>query len=302
MREFVIISDSSCNLNSEQLKEYGIADVLPMHFYMDDVEYDASGDWTDMPAKEYYDRIREGVRLRSSQISSKAYEKVFRRYLEQGFDILSVSCSEALSSSVNESIAAAERLKKEFPDAVIRCVDSYNCCYSLAMVLIECSKLRAAGKTIDEICDWIMAERLNFNEVGTVDKLTYLRNAGRVSASAAFFGGLFSVKPIVVYDETGHNVAVEKVRGRKGSLDRVAEYVLKYGDVDKNRNICIAHADCLEDAEYVGEKIKELFPGKDLLLHYGYVEPGIGSSVGPGTIIVDFYGSPDIRKLNDSGK
>ena len=298
MKPFAIIADSSCNLTGAQAKEYGVDAIVPMHFYLNETEYEASGDWESIGAKEYYDAIRNGARVRSSQVTSQTYEDTFRRFLNEGRDVLSLSCTGALSASVKESIAAKERLSKEFPNAKIKCIDSRNCMYSLAMMLIEIAKLRDAGKTIDEVEAWIEAENQNFNEVGTVDKLTYLRNAGRVSASAAFFGGVFSVKPIVVYDEEGHNVAIEKVRGRAGSLDRVAEYIQRYANVDKNRNICIAHADCEADAKALGEKIKAMYPGKDLLLHYGFIEPGVGSAVGPGTLILGFYGDPAIRHLN----
>lgn len=298
MKPFAIISDSSCNLTSAQVKEYGIDAIVPMHFYLNETEYEASGDWTSIGAKEYYDAIRNGAKVRSSQASSQAYEETFRRFLAEGRDILSLSCARALSASVQESIAAKERLLKEFPDAKIKCIDSKNCMYSLAMMLIEIAKMRDAGKTVDEAEAWFEAEHQNFNEVGTVDKLTYLRNAGRVSASAAFFGGVFSVKPIVVYDEEGHNVAIEKVRGRQGSLDRVAEYIQKYANVEKNRNICIAHADCEADAKALGEKIRALYPERELLFHYGFVEPGVGSAVGPGTLILGFYGDSAIRHLN----
>ena len=298
MAKFAIVSDSSCNLTSAQAKEYGIDAIVPMHFYLNDREYEASGDWTSISAKEYYDAIRNGARVRSSQATSQTYEETFRRFLNEGRDVLSLSCTGALSASVKESIVAKERLEKAFQNAKILCIDSKNCMYSLAMMLIEIGKMREAGKSIDEVEAWIAAENQNFNEVGTVDKLTYLRNAGRVSASAAFFGGVFSVKPIIVYDEVGHNVAVEKVRGRQGSLDRVAEYLKKYADVKKNRNICIAHADCEEDAKALGAKVAALFPGEDLLFHYGFIEPGVGSAVGPGTLIVGFYGDPAVRHLN----
>ncbi|MBO5076778.1 MAG: DegV family protein [Clostridia bacterium] len=297
MRPFAIITDSSCNLDSAQAQEYGVDAILPMHFYLDGVEHDASCDWKEFSAKDYYAAIGSGARIKSSQVTSYQYEDAFRRFLDQGYDILSISCAEALSGSIRESINAAKRIAGEYPDAKIYCVDSYNCCYSLAMVLMEASKLRAAGESIDNVREWILTNREFYNEVGTVDKLIYLRNAGRVSGPAALFGGIFSVKPIVVYDETGHNVAVEKVIGRRGSLGRVAEYVKKYGRPEVNNHIYIIHGDCAEDAETVGELIQAQFPDIKLEFTYGYVESGVGSSVGPGTIIVDFYGTGELRKL-----
>jgi DegV family protein with EDD domain len=299
MRPFAIITDSSCNLDSAQAQEYGVDAILPMHFYLDGVEHDASCDWKEFSAKDYYAVIGSGARIKSSQVTSYQYEDAFRRFLDQGYDILSISCAEALSGSIRESINAAKRIADEYPDAKIYCVDSYNCCYSLAMVLMEAAKQRVAGESIDSVREWILANREFYNEVGTVDKLIYLRNAGRVSGPAALFGGIFSVKPIVVYDETGHNIAVEKVIGRRGSLGRVAEYVKKYGRPEVNNHIYIIHGDCAEDAETVGELIQAQFPDIKLEFTYGYVESGVGSSVGPGTIIVDFYGTGELRKLGN---
>ncbi len=298
MKQYAIVSDSSCNLTSEQAKNYGIDAIIPMHFYIDDKEYEASGDWTSISAKEYYDAIRSGARVRSSQANSRDYEAAFRRFLAEGKDVISLSCAGALSSSVKESMMARDRVQAEYPDAKIYCIDSFNCVYSLAMLLIEIGKKRAAGMEIDAVYEWTMQALPHFNEAGTVDKLTYLRNAGRVSASAAFFGGMFSVKPIIVYDEEGHNVAVEKVRGRHNSLVRVAEYIAKYADVDTNHNICIAHGDCEADAKTLAELIQQQFQGKELRFHFGYIEPAVGSSVGPGTLILGFYGDPAIRHLN----
>lgn len=298
MKQYAILSDSSCNLTSEQAKTYGIDAIIPMHFYIDDTEYEASGDWSSVSAKEYYEAIRNGSHVRSSQTSSQDYEAAFRRFVSEGKDVLSLSCAGALSSSVKESMTARDRVLAEYPDAKIYCIDSRNCVYSLAMLLIEIAKKRDAGMDIDAVYEWTVQALPYFNEAGTVDKLTYLRNAGRVSASAAFFGGVFSVKPIIVYDEEGHNAAVEKVRGRHNSLVRVAEYIAKYADVETNHNICIAHGDCEEDARELAELIREQFPGKELRFHFGYIEPAVGSSVGPGTLILGFYGDPAIRKLN----
>lgn len=297
MNKFVIISDSSCCLDSKMQKEFGVADILPMHITFMGKDYDCNGDWTMFDPKEYYDHMRNGEIGKSQLINKEQYKTSFKKFLDQGFDILSISCTGALSASVRESYIARDELAPLYPDKKIVCVDSANCTFSLAMILKEANRLRSEGKTIEEIVKWIDENKLYYNEVGTTEKLTYLRAAGRISASAAFFGGLLSVKPIVVYDEEGHNVAVEKVKGRKNSFEAIARYIKKYGIIEKENNIYIAHADCLEDAKLVSEMIQNLFDIK-INFHFGYIEPGVGSSVGPGTLILSFYGSPEMRRLN----
>ena len=297
MNKIALISDSSCNLNSKMQKELGIVDVLPMHITFMGKEYDCNGDWTMVVPKEYYNHMRNGEVGKSAQINRIQYYDSFKKFLDLGYDILSVSCTSGLSASVKESYKARDELQPLYPNQVIRCVDSANCTFSLAMILMKCHEFIEDGKTVDEIVKWIDENKLYYNEIGTVDKLTWLRMAGRVSASAAFFGGLLSVKPIVVYDEIGHNVAVEKVKGRMNSFKKIVEYLKKYCYSNKNNNIYIAHADCEEDAKMLSEMIQKEFEEK-INFTIEFVEPGVGSSCGPGTLILSFYGNPDIRRLN----
>ena len=298
MKKYAIISDSSCNLNSDECNKYGIGAILPMHLYAGEKEFEADGDWKGMDAHEYYESMRNGARVRSSQIIEAEYDKVFRSFLDQDIDVLYLGCTSALSASIKEAKTCAAKLQQEYPNNLVVAVDTANCVGSLALVLFDACKMRDEGKSIDDIVKYIDENKLYYNEVGTVDKLIYLKQAGRVSASAAFFGGIFSVKPIVVYDEVGHNVAVEKVKGRRKSLETCADYVKRYGMLEKNNKVFICHADCIEDAKLTAELIQDRFPNIEIEFFYPFIEPGVGSATGPGTIIIDFYGNDEIRKLN----
>ena len=297
MNKIAIITDSSSCMDSKMQKEFNVLDILPMHITFLGQDYDCNGDWTMFDPHEYYDHMRNGALGKSQLINQKQYLDSFKRFLDQGYDILSISCTGALSASVKESYKARDELAPLYPNQKIYCVDSANCTYTLTMIIKEVSEMIQNGATIEDVVKWIDDNKLFYQEVGTVEKLSYLRAAGRISASAAFFGGLLSIKPIVVYDEVGHNVAIEKVKGRAKSFETIAGYVAKYGWLDKNNNVYIAHADCLDDAKSVAELIQAKFENK-LNFHFGFIEPGVGSSVGPGGIIVCFYGSPAIRGLN----
>ncbi|MBR0146845.1 MAG: DegV family protein [Eubacterium sp.] len=303
MRKFAVFTDSTCNLTREEMQWVGIQEIIPFHIYINDKEYLASGDWESISAKEYYETIKNGATMRSSNATVAQYEKAFRVVLEQGMDVLSISCTAVLSRSFHESVAAAKRLQEEFPEAKIICIDSHGCQYSMSLLIEEACRQRDEGRNIEEVSEWVEKEKQCFNEVGTVERLSYLRKAGRISASAAFFGGAFSIKPIIVYDEVGNNVAIEKVRGRKASMERSAELCAEYIRPEKFSKVGIAHADCLEEAKQLGEmirrKCKEKGHTAELSFHYGYVESGVGSSVGPGTLIVGFYGKPELRSLHN---
>lgn len=299
MNKIIILSDSSCNLNSANKADYGVEELIPMHYIKDGVLYDADNDWTEAESKAYYDYMRNGgARIKSAQVNASQYKEAFVKYLDKGCDVLSISCTSALSSSVKESFIARDELAPKYPNQKIRCIDSACCNYALAMLIKEAAKLRDAGKDVDEIVAWVEENKLYYNEIGTVEKLTYLRLAGRVSASAAFFGGLFGIKPIIVYDIEGHNVAIEKVKGRRKSFENIADKLKEYLILDDTHNVIhIAHADAIDDAKELAEIIQSRFEQK-IEFVYGVVEPGVGSSVGPGTLILGFYAKKEMRSLN----
>jgi fatty acid-binding protein DegV len=97
-----------------------------------------------------------------------------------------------------------------------------------------------------------------YNQFGAIDDLTYLKRAGRVSASSAFFGNLFGVKPIVISDIKGHNYAYKKVKGRKASLIDIAQETVAATEDIEHATIWIGHIDDPEGAEFVRQEILKL--------------------------------------------
>ena len=186
--------------------------------------------------------------------------------------------------------ANIDRFMTKYPEAKIICIDAYTCCFGLGMICIKASEMRSEGKSIEETAKWVEDHRAMFHQEGSVDKLEYLKRAGRVSAASAFFGGLLNIKPIIICDVKGRNTAVEKVKGRRNSLNRIVErFKERYvGGVCKQ--IYISHADCLEDAELLKSMVQEVVQGQDVEIKIGYVVSPIGASVGPGMIGLYFYG------------
>ena len=288
MKKFIIISDSCCDLDANLRKEYDI-EYVPMHFSLDEKEYVADLDWKEISAKDFYHLMEEGKRAKTSQVNLEDYKTRFKEYISLGYDVLSISCSSALSSSYNNSLKAKEEILKEYPNGKILCMDSLNSSYGLGYLCIIASKMRSSQKSIDEVYNWLEEYKLNVNQECSVDKLSYLKNAGRVSAASAFFGGLLNIKPIIMADAKGCNFAIEKVKGRATSINRIAErFAEEYVDSDYQM-IFISHADCIEDAELLKGKMEEKL-GRSLDVNIGYVGQAVGASVGPGMLGVYFIG------------
>ncbi|MGI6577326.1 MAG: DegV family protein [Eubacteriales bacterium] len=78
------------------------------------------------------------------------------------------------------------------------------------MLVHLAQKLRAAGKSIDEVRDWVEENKMNVIHLYTVDDLMFLKRSGRISSSAAVLGSLMGVKPMLDVDSNGKLRACKK--------------------------------------------------------------------------------------------
>ena len=287
MKKYVIVTDSCSDLNREKRDKYNI-DYIPMRIIYNGNDIPASLDWELVSYEDFYKLMREGVRVKTAQINAHEYLAVFEKYIKDGFDILSISISTALSSSYKGSLIARDELKEKYPESEIICIDSRNSCWGLGNLCITAAKLRDEGKSIQEVAEYIEANKQRMHQVCTVESLTYLKRAGRVSATSAVFGGLLQVKPIIISDVNGQNSAIEKVKGRKNSFDRIVEMYVEAYEKDPYQRIVIAHADCLEDAKTLKNALSAKLPDEEIEIEK--IGPIIGASAGPGTVAIYGYG------------
>ena len=287
MKDFIILADSVCDLDRETREKYGI-DYVAMNYVIDEVEYVASLDWESHSVKDYYDLMRSGKRVFTTQVPKNVYYDKFIEAVNAGKDVVYISCSSALSSSVNTAKVVADEIKAENPDAGIYCIDSLISSLGQGYLLMKASEMRKEGKGAEETAKYIESIRLCVNQCGTVASLEYLRRAGRVKASKAFFGNLFGVKPIIISDIYGQNYAYKKAKGTHNARIAIAEDI-KNAANGAYEDLYISHADCIEDAEALRDEILKIAPFKSV--HIGVIGPIVGASVGPGTVIAFTFGT-----------
>ena len=287
MRKFVMVVDSTADLPLELRVKFDIK-YCKMNINYEGKEYQASLDWEEYSPKELYDWMRNGKVIKTSQVPFQAYYDVFKGILEQEMDFIYLSCSSALSGSINTAITVVNELKEEFPDSKMYCVDSLISSLGQGFMAIDASIRRDKGATIEEVVAWLEENKLCYNQIATVASLDYLKRAGRVKTSKAFFGNLFNVKPLIISDVIGQNYAFKKARGRAASLKELVAYV-KENIVDpENQVVGISHADAFEEALMIKQEIQKEINVKGVYI--SYIGPIVGSSVGPGTIGVYFVG------------
>lgn len=286
--DFEIVTDSCCNLLEDMIDDFGIH-VLPLTFMVDgeDEVYQSylKGERTDL--KQFYTMMREGKVFKTSLPNLAESEALFRELLGSGRDVLYIAFSSGLSGTHQALSLMAAQLQEEFSERKTHVVDSLAASGGQGLLVWYAVQHARAGESIDQVRDWLEENKLHLAHWFTVDDLMFLFRGGRVSKTAAWAGTLLNIKPVLHVDDEGHLIPMEKVRGRKKSLNALIDHMEKSANKPiSDQMVFITHGDCIEDAEYVAAKIKERFGVKEVVINY--VDPVIGAHSGPGTMALFF--------------
>ena len=298
MEKFKIFTDSCSDLSTEVRKQYGI-EYVHMGIVVDGVEKRADLDWVDYTPEEFYGWLKAGKSVKTTQVSVPEFLNSFRSVLQEGYDILYIACSSKLSGSINTcETLVIQQLLEEYPERRIYAIDSLNASMGEGLITIEAAKLKAAGKSLDEIVRWVEENKLCFNFFATVDTLTYLKNAGRIKGAKAFFGNIMGVKPIFISDARGNNFVIKKAKGTKNSLEELINGLKEAYIKEKGADLYVGHAMAPERAEMVKERLKAELNIEPKITVIG---PIVGTSCGPGLTAVFCLGK-EVTRYEGDGK
>jgi len=287
MRDFVITTDNTCDLPKEYVNKHNLK-LIPLYYSFDGKIF---GEDNDMEPKEFYDIMRGGKMPTTMAANPETVRKIFMGLVNEGYDILHIAFSSALSGSCSVAETVARDICEEKPEAKITVIDSLCASMGEGLLVHKAVMMKEAGKSMDEIARWIEDNKLNLCHIFTVDDLHHLRRGGRISKTSAIIGTLINVKPVLHVNNEGKLVPLNNVRGRKKALISLVDQMEKRltGFEDKNDVIFISHGDCLEDAQYLASMIRERFGIENFLINY--ICPTIGSHSGPGTVALFFLGN-----------
>ena len=297
MRKVKVIADSCADLNVEQLNKYGIA-FAKMSTSCDGVESVASLLWTEDEVHALYNKMRDGKRIITAQVSVEEFQRIFEEYLKQNMDIVYIGCSSKQSGSVNTGFVTAKKLMEKYEGSTIVCIDSLNASMGEGMLAIEAAKLANDGASATEIEAHILSIRKKVNQYVTVHSLDALKRAGRVKGSAAFFGNLMGVKPIIIADANGDQAAYKKVKGRQKSFEEIVA-MLKATVIEPEKQVVyLTHPECAkEEIDGLVELIRKEIPCLDV--EVGYIGPIVGASIGPDAVGIWGFGQEVTYKNGD---
>ncbi|MBP3308028.1 MAG: DegV family protein [Clostridia bacterium] len=283
MDNYVIYTDSACDVSPELLSEWGVSwSELTFRFNGEDKEYLNYA----LPAREFYDKMRGGGVAKTSAVNISSFESAFEEILRDGKDILYIGFSTGLSTTCNSAAAAAKNLGEKYPERRILTLDTRSASLGFGMLVWYAKEAKADGADIDEcyakvealvpaLCHWF-----------TVEDLVYLKRGGRISAVTQIVGNMLGIKPVLHMDDLGHLVSVSKARGRRGSIAALCDrYKALVRDTDAP--VFISHGDCEADAFVLRDMIEKAGGRVTLIQNVG---PVIGAHAGPGVLALFFVG------------
>ncbi len=287
---YVLSCCSAADLSKEHFDAIGVHYVC-FHYRLDGTEYlDDLGQT--IPFDEFYRRMAAGSDTSTSQVSISEYVDYFTQFLEQGLDIVHVTLSSGISGTINSAENAAMILRERFPERQIFVVDSLGASSGYGLLIDTAAAKRDEGLSARELADWITENRLKLHHWFFSTDLSFFVKGGRISKTAAVFGGLLEICPLMNMDNLGRLIPRYKIRTKKKVIRECVRRMEEHASNGRNYNgkCYISMSACLPDAQAVAALVEEKFPHLNGRVEINSIGNLIGSHTGPGTVALFFWG------------
>lgn len=290
MADYILSCCSTADITKEHFEARNIPYVC-FRFALNGTEY-ADDLGVSMNFEEFYGEMAKGADTRTSQVNVSEYVDFFTPFLEKGLDIVHVSLSSGISGTINSARNAALIAMERFPERKIYVVDSLGASSGYGLLMDMAADKRDEGMSAQELASWIEEKRLCIHHwFFSTDLSSYVRG-GRISKTAAVFGGMLDICPLLNMDNAGHLIPMAKVRTKKKVIREIVKRMEEHAEngLDYSGKCYISQSACREDAEAVASMVEELFPKLNGKVEINWIGTTIGSHTGPGTVALFFVG------------
>lgn len=290
MSDYILSCCSTADLSKEHFDRRDIHYIC-FHYLLNGESYpDDLGQ--SIAFEDFYRMMTEGADTKTSQVNVAEFVDYFTPFLKEGKDILHVTLSSGISGVINSAQTAAEMLSQEYPDRKIYIVDSLGASSGYGLIMETLADMRDEGKSLDELHDWIEANKLRLHHWFFSTDLTFYVKGGRISKASGFFGTMLNICPLLNMDNLGRLIPREKIRTKKKVIKAIVDRMEECAEdgLDYSGKCFISQSACVEDAKAVAALVEERFPKLNGKVEINYVGTTIGSHTGPGTVALFFWG------------
>ena len=274
-----IVTDSTCDLPDEWMKEYHIH-VVPIH-----IQFGAETfrDRETIDKATFYGRIaRDGVLPKTSQPPPGDFVEAYRKLATQADEIISIHVTGKLSGTCASARMAAESVADRIK---VHVFDSMAGSGILGYMCLEAARMVQAGKGAAEVLKRLEVTRPRANIFLTLANLKFAQMSGRVGKLQGALASLLNVQPIVRLEDGLLDMA-ERVRSRKKSVERIIEMTReRVGETPVH--LAVLHAEALDEGTELLEQAKRVFKCREAFVHD--LALSLAVQFGPGTLALATY-------------
>ena len=233
MEKIKIITDSTSDLPVNIIKKYDI-EVLPLivnvegKSYRDELDINLIGLFKKMDNSSEFPT--------TSQVNPQRFMDCYKKYLDEGFKIISIHISSKFSGTYQSACIAKDTLQSQ--DITI--IDSLNVTSGLGILVIKAAKLKEKGYEVKKIEESILETIPHVKSALVFDTLEYLVKGGRLSKTAGIIGSILDIK-LILEIKDGELVVIDKVRGSRKAVRIILKYLSKK-NMKKDDSAVLVHA------------------------------------------------------------
>ena len=259
-----IVTDSSCDLPSGLIEQYGIS-VLPCYVVVDDQTFK---DGLEIQADDFYRRLlADGRTPTTAQPTPSDFQTVYRELVGQGDQIISIHVSSKLSGTLN----SAQQAKASLDDgSAVEIIDSQLASIPLGLAVLDAAIMASKGGSVHDIAGQIRQRLSLHHGLFALDTLEYLQKGGRIGKARAFMGSVLHVKPILRLQD-GEAHPVERPRNRERAMSRLVELAQELAPVRRLAVIYSTDADRMAELK---QRLTGILPADQI------IESRFGSALG----------------------
>lgn len=292
MEKFVILADVTCDMSQEIRDYFGVTDYIRGYVHFSDGrDFKTSLDWDTISREDFYRALSDRqMKVSTAPASPEEYYEVFRRYAEDGYDVLSISISDKVSTTYASAKKAVDRIAAEFPERHAYALDSRRMSGAFGLLVAYAHEMRRDGKGFLEVVDRLEDLRDRLHQMGPIDDLVFVARRGRISTGKAIMGSFAGVKPMGDCNADGYVTVLTKAKGMKKALATTVAYIAHAAVDIENQYVFITHSNRETYAEQLRVLVEEALHPKKVFVSDVFCASG--TNIGPGMVCAYFVGDP----------
>ncbi|MDW5299115.1 MAG: DegV family protein [Sedimentibacter sp.] len=278
--KIAVLTDSCSDVPQDLLERFHIYQLALGINYKDKSYHDR----IDITPEEVYENLQNEIPHTSLPTMGEIHEMLEKIVADGYTQIIIPVISSGLSGTYNAIKAACEECKN-IKTAVI---DTKNIALGSGFLSIYAAQLVEKQLDFEEIIKKVEVKIEDSYIYYSIQTLHYLIKGGRLGRVEGILGSILQIKPIIACDKDGIYYTVDKVRGRKQSINKLMEIVQEKIKNKKNYYLTICHGYAQEEADKVKEKMKSYIDNATIFME-GQISPALGVHTGPGLIGIGYF-------------